>query len=542
VSELAQFADLLHASASMSETSATENVDPGSQRDPFGMLTLKAIIFSLVGCGVGWLAYFAKLGQVPSIIVALAVAGVGLYAALKLAGSPRELWFTFSLKLFSVTAYKLITVVLVSYLMKDCGVKDSQAQWLFGIWGMFMSISTLLSGSLTDALGLRRTLLIGLTLCLVTRVVMIVSSNTWVVLGCGLIPLAIGEALCTPVLVAATRRYTSTTQRSVAFSVFYAILNLGFMFAYFVRDAVQSSIGSGVGSLLLAGGAMSTQRILFLVSLGVELLAVPFVLMLRDNQGGVTVAGSNWLGTVKNAADDTFRLFGALFRHKAFHRLLFFLLLIGLLKIVFNIMDAVLPTFAEREIGVEGAGRVGRLNAVNSILIMILAPAVGVLTRKFSAYSMVVFGGFITALSFVFMVMPAEMFVGMAHGGLGEWFGRGYLEIKGVVHPYLIMILFWQIAFSIGEAFYSPRVYEYAVAIAPAGQEASYASLSAVPLLMGKLINSAAFAGLLTAFCPATGPRDPGKMWMLIGLLVLMSPLLLLLLRSFIRVKEEGRE
>jgi len=527
----------------MNEAIGGENQPAPLGKPPLWMLGLKVLIFGIIGIGVGWLAYFAKLGQAPSIIVALAVAGVGLYAALKLAGSPRELWFTFSLKLFSVTAYKLITVVLVSYLMKDCGVKDSQAQWLFGIWGMFMSISTLLSGSLTDALGLRRTLLIGLTLCLVTRVVMIVSSNTWVVLGCGLIPLAIGEALCTPVLVAATRRYTSTAQRSVAFSVFYAILNLGFMFAYFVRDGVQSSIStSGGGSFLLAGEAMSAQRTLFLVSLGVELLALPFVLMLRDKQGGVTEAGSNWLGTVKNAASDTFRLFGALFRHKAFQRLLFFLLLIGLLKIVFNIMDAVLPTFAEREIGVEGAGRVGRLNAVNSILIMILAPAVGVLTRKFSAYSMVVFGGFITALSFVFMVMPAEMFVGMAHGGLGEWFGRGYLEIKGVVHPYLIMILFWQIAFSIGEAFYSPRVYEYAVAIAPAGQEASYASLSAVPLLMGKLINSAAFAGLLTAFCPATGPRDPGKMWMLIGLLVLMSPLLLLLLRSFIRVKEEGRE
>ncbi len=526
----------------MSEAINAENPQAPLGQPPLWMLGLKVLIFGIIGSGVGWLAYFAKLGQVPSIIVALAVAGVGLYAALKLAGSPRDLWFTFSLKFFSVTAYKLITVVLVSYLMKDCGVKDSQAQWLFGIWGMFMSISTLLSGSLTDALGLRRTLLIGLTLCLVTRVVMIVSSNTWVVLGCGLIPLAIGEALCTPVLVAATRRYTSTAQRSVAFSVFYAILNLGFMFAYFVRDGVQSLIAGGGGSLLLAGGAMSTQRALFLVSLGVELLALPFVLMLRDKKGGVTEAGSNWLGTVKNAANDTFRLFGALFRHKAFQRLLFFLLLIGLLKIVFNIMDAVLPTFAEREIGVEGAGRVGRLNAVNSILIMILAPAVGVLTRKFSAYSMVVFGGFITAMSFVFMVLPADMFVGMANGGLGEWFGRGYLEIKGVVHPYLIMILFWQIAFSIGEAFYSPRVYEYAVAIAPAGQEASYASLSAVPLLMGKLINSAAFAGLLTAFCPATGPRDPGKMWMLIGLLVLMSPLLLLLLRSFIRVKEEGRE
>ena len=42
--------------------------------------------------------------------------------------------------------------------------------------------------------------------------------------------------------------------------------------------------------------------------------------------------------------------------------------------------------------------------------------------------------------------------------------------------------------FSVGEAFYSPRVYEYAAAIAPKGQEASYGALAYLPFLVGKLL------------------------------------------------------
>jgi hypothetical protein len=154
---------------------------------------------------------------------------------------------------------------------------------------------------------------------------------------------------------------------------------------------------------------------------------------------------------------------------------------------------------------------------------------------------MVIFGGFITALSFVFLALPPGWFAGVTAGPVGEWIGRGYLELKGTVHPYLVMILFWQVVFSVGEAFYSPRVYEYAVAIAPKGQEASYASLSAVPLLMGKMINSALFGTMLSRFCPAEGPRNSSLMWLIGGLLVLAAPLGLLVLQPYIRVKEEGR-
>jgi hypothetical protein len=282
---------------------------------------------------------------------------------------------------------------------------------------------------------------------------------------------------------------------------------------------------------------------------------LPLILLLRPgvemtSEGLVTVAeghqypGAGFWGkiclTTRDAAKDTLRTFSRLVRSKGFSRLLVFLLMIGLLKVVFNAMDYILPPFTLRELG-PGA-RVGRLNAINGILILILAPAIGMMTRKCASYSMVILGGFITASSFVFMALPTSVFQSAADGWLGKAIGNGYLEITGAVHPYYVMIFFWQVLFSVGEAFYSPRVYEYAAAIAPKGQEASYASLSYVPLLIGKLITGAAFGGLLAKYCPETGPRDPGTLWRIIGLMVLVAPVGLLLLKRFIGMKEEGRE
>jgi len=76
----------------------------------------------------------------------------------------------------------------------------------------------------------------------------------------------------------------------------------------------------------------------------------------------------------------------------------------------------------------------------------------------------------------------------MADGFLGHWIGNVYLGLKENVHPYYVMIALFVILVSIGEAFYSPRVYEYAAAIAPKGQEASYGALSYIPFLLAKLL------------------------------------------------------
>ena len=95
---------------------------------------------------------------------------------------------------------------------------------------------------------------------------------------------------------------------------------------------------------------------------------------------------------------------------------------------------------------------------------------------------------------------------------------------------------------SIGESFYSPRVYEYAAAIAPKGQEASYGALSYVPMFLAKLFVGTFSGVLLKHYCPETGPRDPQTMWLIIALMALVAPVGLLVLRRVIRVREIGRE
>lgn len=540
-------------------TDSKEAPKPPAEPIDFKGLSIKGLLLALFCAGVGYVASKKlHLGWLPGSLVAVSVFGVGFYSLIKLKGAPKEMGFTFGLKFLSVTAYKLLNFTLVMWLMKDLGYAETGASSMIVSWSLFMTIATIVAGPLTDALGLRRTLLVGVTLCVLTRLVMVFATNKWIALGAGLMPLAIGEALCTPVLVAAMRRYSKPSQRTVAFSLFYALMNFGFMFAYFVSDAVKEAVPlEGSYEVPGIGTSLSQHSLLVFLSLGFDFLMFPLIWFLRSgvqmtNDGFVKVEGGHehkegnlgqrMVATVRDAVIDTGRTLGKLFTSEGFAKLIIFLLMIGLLKLVFNIMDYVLTPFANREIGPEAAARVGRLNATNSIMILVLAPMVGMMTRKFSSYSMVIIGGFITALSFVFMATPTSAFQGMADGWLGRVIGHDYLGIVGEVHPYYIMIFLWQVAFSVGEAFYSPRVYEYAASISPPGQEASYSSLSYVPLLVGKLAVGGMFAGLLTKYCPETGPRDSATMWLIVGAMVLVSPVALFAMQRFIRVKEEGRE
>src|SRR5204863_7536440 len=134
-----------------------------------------------------------------------------------LRGAQRELWLTFLIKCLIYTAYSVTNETMVLWLSKDLGFSDQAAGALVGwVWAPAMTVFTLLAGSLTDAIGLRRTFFLGVIICTIARCVMVGSTVPSIALTCGLIPLAIGEALGTPVLLAATRRYSTAKQRSMS--------------------------------------------------------------------------------------------------------------------------------------------------------------------------------------------------------------------------------------------------------------------------------------------------------------------------------------
>src|SRR5205085_6692090 len=128
-----------------------------------------------------------------------------------LKGARRELWLTFGIKLLIYTAYSVTNKTMVLWLSKDLGFSDQSAGALVGwVWAPAMTVFTLLAGSLTDAIGLRSTFFLGVAICTVARSVMVVTTIPSLALACGVLPLAVGEALGTPVLLAATRRYSTT--------------------------------------------------------------------------------------------------------------------------------------------------------------------------------------------------------------------------------------------------------------------------------------------------------------------------------------------
>jgi hypothetical protein len=453
-----------------------------------------------------------------------------------LKGAQRELWLTFLIKFLIYTAYSVTNKTMILWLSKDLGFSDQAAGALVGwVWAPAMTIFTLLAGSLTDAIGLRRTFFLGVAICTFARAVMVGTTIPWLALLCGVLPLAVGEALGTPVLLAATRVYSTTQQRSIAFSIIYAIMNVGYLVAGVVFDFVRRSNFHPS----FFGFAPTTHQQLFMVSLALEIVLFPTIYFLRSRQERARQAYPTLLATVRESARETIDLFKRLLGQSAFFRLLVFFLLIGFLKAIFLQMDYVFPKFGDRELGLNAP--VGKLAGINALIIIFLAPVVGALTQKSSAYRMVVIGGAICAAGVFIMALPTEWFLAATNSGIGQWLGHAYLGLKGSIHPYYVMTALYLIVFSVGEAFYSPRVYEYAAAIAPPGQEASYGSLAYLPFLFGKLLVGTG-GWLLAAFCPQNGPCHPGKMWLIFALAASVAPIGLIVLRPYIRVPEVGRE
>lgn len=476
--------------------------------------------------------------------------------------APRELWVIYGAYVLENLAYKAgAASVLTLWLSSDLGFGDKSAGAMFATWSAIMTLITVLVGPLTDVLGIRRTFIMGFWVCLISRTVMTFTTTKWLVLPFGLYLQAVGIALMGPVMVAAMKRYSTAAQRSVAFSLYYALMNLGFAGGDLIFDKIRGPGGLGEHGhwvVPLLNVDLSTYRVLILLSV---VFTIPGLLMvwglLRDGvemtESGVRIvprperaaSGLNWglavLTTCRQTLVQTGHIFAGLWKQPAFLRFITFMTLVVFVRMVFFHLNVTFPKFGLRELG-DGAPFAQLTGVLNSLLIVVLVPICGVLTQRFTAYRMVITGSLISAFSVFFIAMPPEWFQPLADGWLGDWIGHRWLGVNGPVNPYFISIFFFILLLSAGEALWSPRLYEYAAAIAPKGQEASYMSLSMLPYFGAKFLVGGSSGFLLEKYCPASGPRDSGTMWLIIACMALITPVGAFVFRKFLQVHEEGRD
>lgn len=466
-----------------------------------------------------------------------------------LRSAPRELWIIFIAYILENAAYKLSSgSVLPLWLAHELGMSDTNKGLVIGIWSALLTLFTVLVGSFTDAAGIRRTFLLGFAICAVARIAMLFSSPQIIPLGLGLLPLALGLALMSPVMTAAMKRYSNAAQRSMAFSLYYALMNLGFavgdrMFDYFRKE--MGEYGSWVAPYV--NTSFSTYEVMILWSV---ILTIPGLLLtwlfLREGvemtEEGVKITPHEKREHAgKNPLVAAVGIFRGLWGQKAFHRFLLFMALVVGVRMIFYHLNYTLPDYAIRELG-KGAPFAQICNMLNSLMILVLVPFCGALTQKISAYRMVSFGSLVSALSVFVLALPPEWFRPMADGWLGHLIVHQWLEVAGPVNPLYLSIFWFTVLLSLGEALWSPRLYEYAAAIAPKGQEASYMALSVLPYFFAKFGAGSLSGWLLATYVPAEGTRNPAMMWILIGLMALITPIGTYVFRKHIQVKEDGRD
>ena len=475
--------------------------------------------------------------------------------------APRELWIIYGAYILENLAYKLGSQgVLPLWLSSDLGYSDIQAGAIIATWSMAMTLVTVMVGSLADTLGVRKTFMLGFWVCLIARSVMALTVTKWVVLPFGLYLDAVGIALLIPVMTVACKRYTNAAQRSVAFSLYYALMNLGYLIGDLIFDRLRGAHGMGeTGHWTLPGLGLelTTYRVLILLGVvftvpglitvwlfvreGVEMTetGVKITPVKQARKTGLNPISALWRN-ISETASKTGTIFISVWQRPAFYQFLTFMALVVGVRMIFYHLAYTFPKYGIRELG-NGAPFAHLSGFLNSALVVVLVPICGVLTQNLNAYRMVTIGSLISALSVFFVALPPAWFQPLADGWLGNVVVHLWLGVPGPVNPLYIAIFFFIVVESMGEALWSPRLYEYAAAVAPKGQEASYMALSVLPMFLAKFVVGGFSGWLLTKFCPAEGPRHSGTMWFIIGCMALITPLGTWLFRKQIQVHEEGR-
>lgn len=469
--------------------------------------------------------------------------------------APRELWLVYFGKVMETAAYGLFNMGLMLHLINDLHYSDEGAGSFVGAWATVISLFIFLVGSLSDAIGIRKTLLLSFGLCLVTRALTaFVSDPLWSPI-LALMPMTFGVAMTIPVMVAATRRLTNLRQRSMAFALLYVLMNVGFIIAGKLFDVVRKWMGKdSTLRVPLVGAELSVYETIFLIAAGFTLLGLLPVLsffrkgveMSEDSDEVIVdptaeqASGDAPLTALWGVVFKTGKIFAEVFKERAFYRFLLLLTVVVGVRMVFYHMHYTLPPWADRELGY--GSRFGTAwGVINPALIVILAPLVGALASKISSYKMMIVGTTLSAVPVFLLVLPPDFFAfleGTALEGATKWL----LDIDGDLAPLYFTLIIFAAIFSVGEAIWSPRLYEYTASVAPKGREATYMGLSLLPMFVAKLTVGPLSGVLLGRYCPAEGARQSSKLWLVVAVMAIATPVLIVLLKPIIRPKSRADE
>ena len=304
-------------------------------------------------------------------------------------------------------------------------------------------------------------------------------------------------------MTAAVRRFTTKETVSFGFSLFYVVMNVGGLVAPLLVGSFRRLITQPVDIL---GHTFTSSQAVFSIGFLVTAVALVLTWFFIPAEAKAPAPAP---GAVKAKPKGPLAILLEVASEKTFWRFLLFVTLLVLVKLIFQHAHLTWPKYSLREFGQDFD--FAFYWSINPFMIIFLTPIVTALTQKWTAFKAIVIGAFITGFAVMFMGVSTTIAASVG----------------------FIVVL------SVGEAMWSPRLYEYTATIAPKGREASYMGLSQIPLFFAKPTVGFLSGMLLADYCPPEGPRDSQTMWLIVAAMTLAGPMLILLFRRVIEGKKE---
>ncbi len=447
-------------------------------------------------------------------------------------GFERPFWVANITEIFERLSYYGAFASLALYLQEKLNFSTEQTGTLTGIFGGMVWFLAIFGGAAADRLGFRRALSIAYLILAVSYFLIGSIGASWLAPVRNAVPLglfvgfililpALGVSLVKPCVVGTTARASKENVRSIGYSIYYTMVNIGGALGPYFASWAHRNLGVEnvyrVAALSVfamffvvlfffreprkAGDApppsIATVARNFCVVLGNYRLVLPVLaiaLLLRIALWVFPTFGVPWWIWV-------LLLFFVL---AGISRFMWFLVIFTGYWIVFWQQYISLPGYIHGYINSNADVEI--ILVTDGLTVICLTLAVNYLTRKIPAFPAVILGTVITSLSWLILAFRPTV-----------W---------GAIISLFVLAL--------GEIIQAPRYYEYISRLAPAGQQGTYMGFAFLPIGIGSLIGGWFGGTLLHRFGEVA--HRPALIWWSVTGVGLVTAALLWIYDKTIRV------
>jgi POT family proton-dependent oligopeptide transporter len=423
-------------------------------------------------------------------------------------GFEQPFWIANVTEIFERLSYYGAFASLALYLQEKLNFSTEQTGTLTGIFGGMVWFLAIFGGAAADRLGFRRALSIAYLVLAAAYFLIGSIAAPWLApvrdalplslfVGCILILPALGISLVKPCVVGTTARASKENVRSIGYSIYYTMVNVGgalgplaaswahrhlgvenvyrvaalsvfamfFVVLFFFREPRKSSDAPTPSIATVARN--------FCVVVGNYKLVLPVMLIALLLRIGLWIYPSVnvpwwiWVGLLALVL-------------AGISRFMWFLVIFTGYWVVFWQQYISLPGYIHDYVSSAGDERI---LAVDGVTVICLTLAVNYMTRRIPAFQAVILGTLITSVSWLILAFQPT--------------------IWGAVLSLFVLAL--------GEIIQSPRYYEYISRLAPPGQQGTYMGFAFLPIGIGSLIGGWFGGTLLHHFGEVT--HQPARMW-----------------------------